>query len=64
MSQITAKVRRLSDLPYADLCNLIGWSTSSVDFDNESMLVGSASNERGEAVAYLTAEPTGGGLYA
>jgi hypothetical protein len=58
MSQITGRVRRLSDLSYQDLCNLIGWSTSNVGVDNESLLVGSATNEEGQPLAYVTAEPT------
>jgi len=57
MSKFTARICKWVGLPYADLYNLMTWSTSNVDADNESLLVGSASNERAEPVAYVTAAP-------
>src|SRR5215472_11265990 len=52
-----AAIRKWAGLPYADLGNLLTWSVSRVDIDNENLLVASA-NERGAPVAYVTAEPT------
>ena len=50
-------IRKLTDLPWEDFRNLFTWpGTNNVQAENPNLLVAKASNENGEAVAYLTAE--------
>ena len=55
---IKATIRRLVDLPWEDLQALFSWSSSgsTIQAENPNLLVTKAINERGEVVAYVTAE--------
>jgi hypothetical protein len=56
--KLKAAVRRLADLSGPDLRNLFSWpSNSTIQADNPNLLIAKAANERGEVVAYVTAEP-------
>lgn len=60
LNNFKATVRKWANLPYADLCNFFSWldfNKSNVEFNNQNLLVASATNERGETVCYTTAEP-------
>ena len=56
-----AKVCRWLHLPTSDVCNLLSWlprSRSTFETDNPNVLVARASDERGDAMGYVCAEPT------
>jgi hypothetical protein len=53
-----ATVRKLVELPWQDLRDLFTWpSSSTIQTENPNLLIAKAANERGEVVAYVTAEP-------
>jgi hypothetical protein len=56
---VKATVRKLGDLSWPDFRDLFSWPSggSTVQADNPNLLVAKAANERGEVVAYVTAEP-------
>src|SRR5216684_346928 len=55
---VKTTVRKLAELPWPDLRDLFSWSSSgsTIQAENPNLLIAKAANERGEAVAYLTAE--------
>ncbi len=58
VSKFKATVQKLADLSLPDLRDLFSWpSNSTIQADNPSLLIAKAANERGEVVAYVTAEP-------
>ena len=58
VSKFKATVQKLADLSLPDLRDLFSWaSNSTIQADNSSLLIAKAVNERGEVVAYVTAEP-------
>ncbi len=52
-------VQRLVDLPWSDFRNLFTWPSggSTLEANNPNLLVVKATNQNGEAVVYVTAEP-------
>jgi|SRR5579862_45100 len=55
---VKATVRKLAELPWPDLRDLFTWpGGSTIQADNPNLLIAKAANERGEVVAYMTAEP-------
>jgi len=53
-----ARVRKIAELPWADLRDLLSWpSNSTIQVNNPNLLIAKAANERGEVFAYVTAEP-------
>ncbi len=58
MNFFKATVRRLTELPWEDFCNLFSWPCkSTLQADNPHRLIAKAANERGETLAYVAAEP-------
>jgi len=57
-NKFKATVRKLADLPWEDLKNLFSWPSggSPLQADNPNLLIAKAANERGEVIAYVTAE--------
>ena len=52
-----ASIRKLKELPWEDFRNLFTWPcNNTIQADNPNLLIAKATNEKGEAVAYLTAE--------
>ena len=51
-------VRKLAELPWPDLRDLFSWSSSgsTIQAENPNLLIAKAANEKGEVVAYVTAE--------
>jgi hypothetical protein len=57
MFSFKATIRRLVDLPWEDLRDLFSWSShGTVQAENPNLLIAKAANEKGEVVAYVTAE--------
>ena len=56
---VKATVRKLAQLPWPDLRDLFSWPSggSTIQAENPNLLIAKAANERGEVVAYVTAEP-------
>ena len=53
-----ATVRKLADLPWADLRDLFSWSGhEAIQATNPNLLVAKAANEKGHLIAFVTAEP-------
>ena len=53
-----ATVRKLVDLPWADLRDLFSFSGhGTIQATNPNLLVAKAANERGHLIAFVTAEP-------
>lgn len=54
-----ATIRKWAGLPFQDVTNLLKWSDgkSDVEFGNSNLLVAKATDVKGKAVGYLTAEP-------
>ena len=52
-------VRKLADLSWPDLRDLFTWPSggSTIQADNPNLLIAKAANERGETIAFVTAEP-------
>jgi hypothetical protein len=59
VNKFKATVRKLADLSWPDLRDLFTWPSggSTIQADNPNLLIAKAANERGEVVAYVTAEP-------
>jgi hypothetical protein len=57
-NNLKTTVRRLVDLPWPDLRDLFSWSAngSTIQAENPNLLIAKAANEKGEVVAYVTAE--------
>ena len=56
-----ATIRKLACLPIEDVTKLLKWQfweTSNLQLDNPNLLVAKAADTKGNAVAYMTAEPT------
>jgi hypothetical protein len=57
-NRFKATVKKLAELPWPDLRDLYSWpSNSTIQADSPNLLIAKAANERGEVVAYVTAEP-------
>src|SRR6266496_2234690 len=57
-NKFKATVRKFADLSRPDLRELFSWpSNSTIQTENPNLLIAKAANERGEVVAYVTAEP-------
>jgi hypothetical protein len=53
-----ATVRKLSELSGPELRDVFSWpSNSTIQADNPNLLIAKAANERGETIAFVTAEP-------
>jgi len=53
-----ATVRKITELSRPDFKELFTWpSNSTINAENPNLLIAKAANERGEVVAYVTAEP-------
>ena len=52
-------LRKWAALPFQDVTNLVTWADgkSDVEFGNRNLLVAKATDVKGKAVGYLTAEP-------
>lgn len=56
-----ATIRKWAGLPFEDVTKLLNWQfwgTSNLQLDNPNLLVAKAADTKGNAVAYMTAEPT------
>ena len=58
-NKFKATVRKLSELPWPDLRDLFTWPSggSTIQADNPNLLIAKAANERGETIAFVSAEP-------
>ncbi len=57
MFSFKATIRKLACLPFEDVTNLLKWSDSPSTFGNGNLLAAKATDVKGKAVGYLTAEP-------
>jgi hypothetical protein len=57
-NKFKAKVQKLAELSWPDLRDLFTWPcNSTIQADNQNLLIAKAVDESGEVVAYVTAEP-------
>ncbi len=56
---VKATVRKLAELPWPDLRDLFTWESrgETIRADNQHLLVAKASNDKGQPIAFVTAEP-------
>jgi hypothetical protein len=59
MNFVKTTVKKLSELPWPDLRDLFSWPSggSTIQAENPNLLIAKAADERGQVVAYVTAEP-------
>jgi len=57
-TKFKATVRKLAELSWPDLRDLFTWPcNSTIEAENPNLLIAKAANERGETIAFVTAEP-------
>jgi len=57
-NKFKATVQNLAELSWPDLRDLFSWpSSSTIQTDNPHLLIAKAANERGETIAFVSAEP-------
>lgn len=60
MNFLKTSIRKLKELPWEDLRDMFAWTGNNkytIQSDNPNLLVAKASDERGETIVFVTAEP-------